>query len=67
MSQQKTNTKSPIATDAEAAVVTSAVGQDVRNAVLIVSVVANLFFFTAWVMLQVTSQYDSQLAGFIFG
>ena len=45
---------------------TSHMSQDLKTAVLIVSVVANLFIFTAWVALQVTTQYDMQIAGFLF-
>ena len=40
--------------------------QDVRNAVLVVSIVLNLFIFTAWLAMQVTSRYDAQIAGFLF-
>jgi hypothetical protein len=40
--------------------------QDLKNAVLVVSVVANLFIFTAWIALQVTSQYNAQIASFLF-
>lgn len=40
--------------------------QDLRNAVLIVSVVVNLFIFIAWLAMQVTTQYDAQIAGFLF-
>ena len=45
---------------------TSTMSQDLKTAVLIVSVVANLFIFTAWLALQVTTQYDTQIAGFLF-
>lgn len=40
--------------------------QDLRNAVLIVSVVMNLFIFIAWLAMQVTTRYDTQIAGFLF-
>lgn len=40
--------------------------QDLKNAVLIVSVVTNLFILTAWIALQVTTQFDSQIAAFLF-
>ena len=43
------------------------VGHDLKNAILIVSVVLNLFFFITWLALQVTSAYDMQLAGFFLG
>jgi hypothetical protein len=39
---------------------------DVKTAVLIVSVVANLIVLTAWIAVQVTSRYDSQLASLLF-
>ncbi|HSW74195.1 MAG TPA: hypothetical protein VLG71_03480 [Candidatus Limnocylindria bacterium] len=44
----------------------SSMSQDLKTAVLIVSVVANLFIFTAWIALQVTTQYDAQVASFLF-
>jgi hypothetical protein len=44
----------------------SDVGRDAKNAILIVSVVANLFVLTSWLVLQVTSQYDAQFANFLF-
>jgi hypothetical protein len=47
-------------------IVTERVGEDLKNSILIVSVVANLFVLTAWIALQVTSQFDSQLASFLF-
>jgi hypothetical protein len=42
------------------------IGQDLKSSILIVSVVANLFVFTAWVALQVTSQFDAQFANLLF-
>lgn len=43
------------------------VGYDLKNAILIVSVVVNLFFLITWLALQVTSSYDAQLASFFLG
>jgi hypothetical protein len=66
---QKTNTakkESNIETVAMEAVQVSHMSQDLKTAVLIVSVVANLFIFTAWLALQVTTQYDNQIASFLF-
>jgi len=40
--------------------------QDLRNAVLIVSLVINLYFLIAWVMLQVTTRYDATVAELLF-
>jgi hypothetical protein len=65
MSTQKTNTKTVELKEASEAVV-SAVGQDLKNSVLIVSMVANLFVFTLWLVLQVTSQYDASFAQLLF-
>lgn len=40
---------------------------DLKNSVLIVSAVANLAIFTFWILLQITSQYDAELASFLLG
>lgn len=61
--KEKTNNTPEISSEA---VVTSHISHDLRNSVLIVSVVMNVFVFTAWVALQVTSQYDASLAAFLF-
>lgn len=42
------------------------VAHDLRNSVLIVSVVANLIVLTAWIALQVTTRYDMQVAALLF-
>lgn len=39
---------------------------DVRNAILVVSLLFNLFILIAWVILQVTTQYDAEVARFLF-
>ena len=44
----------------------STMSQDLKSAVLIVSVIANLFIFTAWIALQVTTRFDTQIASFLF-
>lgn len=51
---------------AEAVISNQYVSQDLKNSILIVSIVANLFIFTTWIALQVTTQFDSQLANFLF-
>jgi hypothetical protein len=51
---------------AEAVIANQYVSQDLKHSILIVSVVANLFVLTAWIALQVTAQFDSQLANFLF-
>jgi hypothetical protein len=67
MTVKTKNTIENQTTEAENAVVLSHMGQDLKNSVLIVSLVANLIVLTAWIALQVTTQYDTQLASFIFG
>lgn len=42
------------------------VSHDLKNAVLIVSVVVNLIVLTTWIAIQITSQYDTQLAALLF-
>lgn len=67
MAQKTTNTTKNESTGmATEMVQASHMSQDLKTAVLIVSVVANLFIFTAWIALQVTTQYDTQIAGFLF-
>jgi len=66
---QKTNTQQNSETPLEAVenvMIASHMTQDLKTAVLVVSVVANLFIFTAWLALQVTTQYDTQIANFLF-
>lgn len=44
----------------------SQLSHDLKSALLIVSVLANLFILTGWIALQVTSQFDSQVSTFLF-
>ena len=64
----KENTKTTTAMNSveENELVRTYVGQDLKSSILIVSVIANLFVFTAWVALQVTSQFDTQFANLLF-
>lgn len=43
------------------------VGHDLRNALLIVSVLVNLFVLTTWIALQMTNAYDASLAQALLG
>lgn len=66
---QKTNTQKgqSFKLDGEIqALPASQLSQDLKNAVLIVSIVTNLFILTTWIALQVTTQYDTQLAILLF-
>jgi hypothetical protein len=39
---------------------------DVKTAVLLVSVTLNLAFFVGWLALKLTDTYDAQVANFLF-
>jgi hypothetical protein len=62
----KQNQKDQQTVDNEMVIAQTHVTQDLKNSVLIVSVVVNLVVFTAWVMLQVTTQFDAQFANILF-
>ena len=62
----KTNKDTAIEPVESHAVASIKVSEDLKHSVLIVSIVANLFVLTAWILLQVTTQYDSQIASFLF-
>ncbi len=40
-------------------------GQDVRNSILTVSVLINVFFLIAWLVLQVSNRYDAALINYL--
>jgi hypothetical protein len=63
---KKAQNNETIAGIAEAIMPASHMSQDLKTAVLVVSVVANLFIFSTWLALQVTTQYDTQIANFLF-
>jgi hypothetical protein len=39
--------------------------EDVRNSILIVSVLANVFFLIGWLVIQVSSRYDAALINYL--
>lgn len=53
--------------EAEERIVEMTIGEDVRNAILIVSLLVNMFVFITWVMLQVTTEYDYAISALVFG
>lgn len=66
---EKTNTiksHKTVEVVAEQLVPSSQLGHDLKNALLIVSLVINLFVLSTWIAVQVTSRYDAQLASFLF-
>lgn len=62
----KTNKTTTEQSNEQITVANIKVSEDLKHSILIVSIVANLFVLTAWIMLQVTTQYDSQVASFLF-
>lgn len=63
----KNNTqKQETETNIEIAFAELKINEDLKHSILIVSVVANLVVLTAWIALQVTTQYDAQIASFLF-
>lgn len=63
----KTNTNNGSVEEvAHFAVADVRVSQDLKHSILIVSLVANLVIFTTWIALQVTTQYDMQIASLLF-
>lgn len=40
--------------------------KDMLMSLLVMSLLVNLFFFVAWVVLQVTTQYDAEIAQILF-
>lgn len=67
MTEKKTQKRSNIAIQAQQAVVTmDPLTRDFMNSILVVSVLINLAFFIGWVALQVTTQYDAQVAQLLF-
>ena len=51
----------------EERIVEMTIGEDVRNAVLIVSLLINMFILITWIMLQVTTEYDYAISAMVFG
>lgn len=52
---------------AEDQIATMTLAEDVRNSVLIVSLLVNMFILIAWVTMQVTTKYDYAVSALIFG
>lgn len=53
--------------DAEERIVEMTIGEDVRNSVLIVSLLINMIVLITWVLLQVTTEYDYVISSLVFG
>ena len=66
MKQKEKTTKTALVQAEQNEAAVTHMTQDLKNSILIVSVTANLFVFTGWIALQVTSQFDAQFANFLF-
>lgn len=63
----KTNTNNTsIDTDNQPTIADLKWNQDLKHSVLIFSLIANLAVLTSWIAIQVTTQYDAQIASFLF-
>lgn len=45
--------------------ITGQLNRDVRDAVLVVSVIVNAYVFVGWLVLQVTTQFDASLITYL--
>lgn len=63
---KNTPTKQPTRMNVQAAFAEMRMNEDLKHSILIVSLVINLVVLTIWVALQVTTQYDAQIAGLLF-
>lgn len=63
---EKTNSSKQTVTDDQPAFAELKMNEDLKHSILIVSVIANLFVFTAWIAMQVTTQYDAQIFSLLF-
>jgi hypothetical protein len=70
MKQKATTTKNTkkqtLSTSVKGEAVYSTLRDDVKNSLLVLSLIVNLYIFTLWLVLQVTTQYDAQIANFLF-
>lgn len=49
----------------EVAVITQQLNRDVRDSVLVVSLLVNAYLLVAWLVIQVSSRYDAALINYI--
>ncbi len=62
----KNNTNTQNEAEALAVAIDQQLNQDIKHAVLMVSLLANAFILLAWIALQVTSIYDYEVAKLLF-
>ena len=56
--------KKPVSND-EPEIVIKQLNRDVRDSILVVSVLINAYFLIAWLVLQVTDRFDASLIGYL--
>ncbi len=59
--------KQQVNVEAEEGVALFQTSQDLRTAILVVSVLANVTLFVVWLTLMFTSRYDAAIAGWLLG
>jgi hypothetical protein len=64
--KDKTNKSNDAETTIEPVFGELTINQDLKHSILIVSVIVNLVVLTTWIALQVTTQYDAQIASMLF-
>jgi hypothetical protein len=62
----KTNNSNSIETENVPVFAELKMNPDLKHSIMIVSLIANLVFLTGWIALQVTTQYDAQIASMLF-
>jgi hypothetical protein len=63
---EKTNSSKQTSSDSQPVFAELKMNEDLKHSILIVSLIANLFIFTAWIAMQVTTQYDAQIFSLLF-
>jgi hypothetical protein len=63
---EKTNSSKQTSSDNQPVFAELKMNEDLKHSILIVSLIANLFIFTAWIAMQVTTQYDAQIFSLLF-
>ena len=59
--ETKTTKKSAVSPE----FVVKQLNEDVRNSVLVVSIMVNLFFLIGWLVIQVSTRYDAALINYL--
>jgi hypothetical protein len=66
MVKKKVATKNPLKKLKLPPVRTPTTADDVKTAILLVSITINVAVFVGWLAIKITTQYDAQVAEFLF-